>query len=67
MNALLLDCKERAVALELADDAPDQATRLQLALEQRNKRMVGPGQEFWNHACTLCCEMREVSPGVFGE
>ncbi|KAF7976972.1 hypothetical protein HWV62_5047 [Athelia sp. TMB] len=59
LNGLILDAKGWNTALELRHDAPDQATRLRPALEARNKRMVGPGQELWNHACNICCDRRE--------
>lgn len=28
--------------------------------------MVGPGQEMWNHACDLCCEIQKNVSGVSG-
>ena len=59
LNALLLDCKEHLVSLELPHNAHDHSVRLRVALVRRNERMVGPGQELWNHACELCCETDE--------
>lgn len=67
LHSLLLEHSERGTVLELAHDAHDQAERLQPALEARNNGMVGPGQELWNHACDLCCEIRENATGGHGK
>ena len=64
--ALLLDTNERNVPLDLDHNAPDNAQRLRAALDARNERIVGPGQELWNHACDLCCEITECN-GVTGK
>ncbi|RDB27256.1 hypothetical protein Hypma_004511 [Hypsizygus marmoreus] len=61
--ALLRENVEHETVLQLAHDAPDQAERLRPALEDRNAAMVGPGQELWNHACELCCEIRRHADG----
>ncbi|KAJ6461813.1 hypothetical protein C8R45DRAFT_1179095 [Mycena sanguinolenta] len=63
LNALLLDHNERNVIFELRHDAPSQAERLRPALEARNVRMAGPGQEGWNHVCSLCCYMYQDEEG----
>ncbi|KAF8967356.1 hypothetical protein BDZ97DRAFT_1916953 [Flammula alnicola] len=55
LHWLLEDAEERDEVLELVQDAPSQAKRLQPALHARNLRMAGPGQEAWSHACDLCC------------
>ncbi|KAJ7831279.1 hypothetical protein B0H13DRAFT_1654703 [Mycena leptocephala] len=55
LYSLLLDYHERGELFELRHDAPTQAERLRPALESRNERMAGPGQEEWNHICDLCC------------
>jgi hypothetical protein len=52
--SLLLDHSERDSILLLDHKAPSQARRLQPALQARNARMRGTGQEHWNHACDLC-------------
>lgn len=65
LNALILDCHERGETLELANNVPNQASRFEPALQARNERMVGPGQELWNHACNLCCDKREIN-GIIG-
>ncbi len=57
MNALLLDAAERGVLLELQQSATNQTDRMCLALEAQTERLKGPGQEYWNHACDLCCEI----------
>jgi len=64
--ALLLDANERNVPLDLDHNAPDNAQHLCAALDAHNKRIVGPGQEFWNDACDLCCEITERN-GVTGK
>ncbi|KAI0746250.1 hypothetical protein C8Q80DRAFT_1105775 [Daedaleopsis nitida] len=55
IHALLLDHQEREFPLELVHNAPSHFERLRPALQARNIRMVGPGQEEWSHACKLCC------------
>ncbi|KZV79158.1 hypothetical protein EXIGLDRAFT_820929 [Exidia glandulosa HHB12029] len=64
-HSLLLQCDESTppTALVLADNAPSQADRLRPALEDRNRLMVGPGQEYWNHACQLCCDITHHEDG----
>ncbi|KZP31410.1 hypothetical protein FIBSPDRAFT_724394 [Athelia psychrophila] len=61
LNGLILDYHERSETLELANDASNHASRLEPALQARNERMVGPGQELWNHACKSCCDRREIN------
>ncbi|KAJ7351632.1 hypothetical protein DFH08DRAFT_993322 [Mycena albidolilacea] len=69
LNALLLDHQERRHPLELRHDAPSSTERLCPALEARNIRMAGPGQEecicklMWNHVCSLCCYIYGDSDG----
>lgn len=63
LNGLLLDFKDRNDTLELEHDAQNHAARLRPAIQARNERMVGPGQELWNHACELCCASREKLDG----
>ena len=60
---LLQDCQEQEEILELPHDMPSQTKRLQPALQARNRHMVGPGQEEWNHACDLCCWINSLSDG----
>ena len=52
--SLLLDHLEHDSILQLDHKAPSQVRRLQPALQARNARMRGTGQEHWNHACDLC-------------
>ncbi|TCD71044.1 hypothetical protein EIP91_000543 [Steccherinum ochraceum] len=65
LQALLLDNYERrevdpnTPTLSLPHDAGSQTTRLQPALQERNKRMVFERQEHWNHACDKCCWIRD--------
>ncbi|KAF8077601.1 hypothetical protein FPV67DRAFT_1614590 [Lyophyllum atratum] len=60
---LLQDAAERNDLLELEHNAPSQAERLRPALRARNLRMVGPGQDEWNHACDLCCWVNKNPTG----
>jgi len=53
--------------LELEHQAASQARRLQKALRDRNLRMVGTGQEHWNHACDLCCWIQTLPDGSKSE
>jgi hypothetical protein len=55
LHSLLRDHAEQDTILEVQHNASSQAERLKPALQARNLRMVGPGQEHWNHACDLCC------------
>ncbi|PPQ79909.1 hypothetical protein CVT26_004187 [Gymnopilus dilepis] len=61
---LLQDLAEEGEILQLVHHAPSQAKRLQPALQARNLRMVGPGQEAWNHICDLCCWIYELPDGT---
>lgn len=40
--------------LHLPHHPSQRRTRYHDALEQRNQRMTGPGQDLWNHACDIC-------------
>lgn len=60
---LIDDAVERGVSLQLRHDAPQNA-RLRDALEARNMRMVGPGQDAWNHTCDLCCWVNDEPDGT---
>jgi hypothetical protein len=55
LHSLLLDHMEQDMVLEVQHNALSQAERLKPLLQARNLRMVGPGQEHWNHACDMCC------------
>ena len=59
LHGLIMDSLDREETLELPHNGEDQSTRIDVALEHRNVRMVGPGQEYWNHACSRCCEISE--------
>ena len=52
--SLLLDHAERDAVLYLDHNAVSQAKRIRPALQARNRRMRGTGQEEWSHACELC-------------
>ena len=60
---LLADCIEQGAMLQLEHNSPSQFTRLLPALKNCNARMVGPGQEEWNHACDLCCWVNTTPDG----
>lgn len=60
--SLLCECDEQIdngspVSLIMTNSG-EQADRLHAKLDERNKLMVGPGQEYWDHACDLCCEVK---------
>lgn len=59
LNGHLLDFKERKNTLELQHNIQDHAARLRPAIQARNERMVGPGQELWNHSCEVCCAIQK--------
>ncbi|CAK5266827.1 unnamed protein product [Mycena citricolor] len=59
---LLLDHERRSSLLVVPNLVTSQAERLRPALLERNRRMVGPGQDAWNHACDDCCAIFK-SPG----
>ncbi|KAJ7275993.1 hypothetical protein C8J57DRAFT_1061935 [Mycena rebaudengoi] len=61
--ALLLDHYERKEPLKVQHNASSQPERLRPALEARNIRMAGTGQEEWNHACEACCYMYQIDEG----
>ena len=63
--ALLLDHAERRATLNLAHQSESHMKRLLPALQARNSRMAGPGQEAWNHACNLCCHIFENEDGNY--
>ncbi|KAL0057308.1 hypothetical protein AAF712_016055 [Marasmius tenuissimus] len=52
--ALILDQHERGKTL-LLDHGDQHKLRLNKALQERNLRTAGTGQEAWNHACDGCC------------
>jgi hypothetical protein len=64
LHALLLDHAEQGTVLQLPHNAPSQDARFREALRARNFRMVGPGQEEWNHACDLCCWVMVGDDGI---
>ncbi|KAJ7190873.1 hypothetical protein GGX14DRAFT_579467 [Mycena pura] len=63
LHNLLLDCTTRSEVLQLPHHAESQSERLRPALLARNLRMVGPGQDAWNHACDTCCWFDERDDG----
>lgn len=65
LHALLVDRHTNKLpCLELPHNAPTQLDRLRDALLARNQRMAGPGQEEWNHACSLCCLIQDHEDGT---
>lgn len=67
LHALLQDCQERGIPLELKHNASSHAERLKPALHARNLRMAGTGQEAWNHACDACCYVYTAEDGSLRE
>ncbi|KAJ7196352.1 hypothetical protein GGX14DRAFT_673105, partial [Mycena pura] len=55
LHNLILDRRAHSRVLQLLHNAPSQSERLRPALRERNERMVGPGQDAWNHVCDTCC------------
>ncbi|KDR68401.1 hypothetical protein GALMADRAFT_231368 [Galerina marginata CBS 339.88] len=65
LHGLIIDRHELGSVLELEHKAESQAKRLLPALQERNNRMAGPGQEAWNHACDRCSYTYENEDGVY--
>ena len=63
LYSLLLEKSEQCNALFLPHDESSQRLRLHDALLERNKRMEGPGQEAYLHACDLCFFVFEGDDG----
>ncbi|KAK7683616.1 hypothetical protein QCA50_013454 [Cerrena zonata] len=59
LYSLLLQKAEQGEYLILPHTAENQKLRLQPALQERNSRMEGTGQEYWNHACDTCFIVKE--------
>jgi hypothetical protein len=53
----------RGTILEIDHKCHTQADRLRPALEARNARMMGPGQEQWNHGCDKCTHVLQSEGG----
>jgi hypothetical protein len=64
LHSLLEDHAERHSTLQLPHQASSQDVRIREALRARNLRMVGPGQEEWNHACDMCCWVTTDDEGI---
>ncbi|PBK61320.1 hypothetical protein ARMSODRAFT_897040, partial [Armillaria solidipes] len=62
LHGLLLDAYNRGASLSLPNSG-EQRDRMDKALEERNKRMVGTGQEFWAHRCKVCMQLFEGPDG----
>lgn len=54
LYSVLLDKAERMEALRVSHSGEVNRDRIKSALEERNFRMEGTGQEYWAHACDLC-------------
>jgi len=54
LYSLLLDHAERKELLVLEHNVSTQKDRLRPALQNRNERMKGTGQEEYTHACSGC-------------
>nr|GAT48245.1 predicted protein [Mycena chlorophos] len=64
IHGLLIDHQGGRV-LEVPHDAAHK-DRFKAALLARNKRMVGPGRDEWNHACDGCCLYTQDKEGNWG-
>ena len=63
LYSLLLEKAEQSSTLFLPHDEQSQKHRLQEALLERNKKMEGPGQEAYLHACDLCFSVFDGEDG----
>ncbi len=62
LHGLLLDAYNQGASLSLPNSG-EQRDRMDKALDERNKRMVGTGQEFWAHRCQICMQLFEGPDG----
>ncbi|KAJ7847163.1 hypothetical protein B0H13DRAFT_1451469, partial [Mycena leptocephala] len=61
-HAVLRDKASQDEVLSLLHHGP-QRHRLDHALQERNYRMVGTGQEYWAHACNRCMKIYQGDDG----
>ncbi|KAF7364569.1 hypothetical protein MVEN_00325900 [Mycena venus] len=61
-NAVLRDKAAQHQVLSVTHHG-DQRRRLDAALQERNTRMMGTGQEFWAHACNRCMKLYQGEDG----
>lgn len=66
LHTLLTDKRRRNEILQLPHHG-FHADRFHAALEERNLRMAGTGQELWAHACYDCMKVYEGEDGQFCE
>lgn len=59
LYALLWNRHDRATHLVL-DDRGTQSERLEPALVECTRSLVGPAREGWNHVCKRCCAVKRV-------
>ena len=59
LHTLLNKHEERREILVLPNRGHTQRERLLVAIRDENARMVGTGQEHWNHVCDKCCWVYE--------
>jgi len=59
LHTLLNQHEEREQTLVLPQRGYTQRERLLFAIRDENARMVGTGQEHWNHVCDKCCWVYE--------
>lgn len=63
LHALILEHQESGSIFTLPHHAQSQVKCLQTALQARNAKMAGPGQEAWNHTCDCCCHIYQDKSG----
>ncbi|KAL0574434.1 hypothetical protein V5O48_007520 [Marasmius crinis-equi] len=59
LHSLVRDCEWRGTGPLVLRHDVTQAERIDLALADRNRLMVGNGQEMWAHACDKCMKIVE--------
>ena len=59
LHILLDRHEERGQTLVLPHKGYTQRERFLVAIRDENARMVGTGQEHWNHVCNKCCWVYE--------
>lgn len=63
MHALIRDKTKSQIVLQLPHNGTHGA-RLTMALDERNLRVAGTGQEMWGHACKDCAKIYTGADGL---
>ncbi|KAL0957792.1 hypothetical protein HGRIS_001569 [Hohenbuehelia grisea] len=65
--SLLLDKAEHGIVLVLPHVIKGQMDQLKEAMHEQNQTMEGSGQEAYQHACDVCCQIIEKDDGTLGK